>query len=50
MAEDEGEKTEEATPKRKQEATDEGRIAHTAALGPGILRVTGMLKGMEGDR
>lgn len=30
--------------------TDEGRRTHTAALGPGILRVTGMLKGMEGDR
>jgi len=30
--------------------TDEGRIAHTAALGPGILRVTGVLKGMDGDR
>lgn len=30
--------------------TDQGRIAHSKALGPGILRVAGALKGMEGDR
>ncbi|HEX4932738.1 MAG TPA: hypothetical protein VFV33_06120 [Gemmatimonadaceae bacterium] len=30
--------------------TDQGRIAHTAALGPGVLRVNGTLTAMEGDR
>lgn len=30
--------------------TDQGRIAHSKALGPGILRVAGALKGMDGDR
>lgn len=29
--------------------TDEGRVAHAAALGPGIMQVTGVLKGMDGD-
>lgn len=30
--------------------TDQGRIAHSKALGPGILRVAGVLTGMDGDR
>ena len=30
--------------------TDEGRIAHSSALGPGVMRVVGVMKGMEGDR
>jgi len=32
------------------ELTDEGRVTHSARLGPGILRVSGALKNMEGDR
>ncbi len=32
------------------ELTDQGRVAHSARLGPGILRVAGALKAMEGDR
>lgn len=32
------------------ELTDTGRVAHAAALGPGILKVMGALKAMEGDR
>ena len=32
------------------ELTDTGRVAHARALGPGILRVAGKLRGMEGDR
>ncbi len=32
------------------ELTDEGRVAHAARIGPGILRMAGTLKGMEGDR
>lgn len=32
------------------ELTDTGRVVHSAALGPGILRVTGALKGMDGDK
>ncbi|MCC6930733.1 MAG: hypothetical protein IT359_17215 [Gemmatimonadaceae bacterium] len=30
--------------------TDEGRLAHAKALGPGILHVTGMLARAEGDQ
>lgn len=32
------------------ELTDEGRLAHTAALGPGVLRAGGVLTRMDGDR
>ena len=32
------------------ELTDTGRVAHASALGPGILRVAGTLRAMEGDR
>lgn len=32
------------------ELTDTGRVAHAAALGPGILKVMGALGGMDGDR
>lgn len=32
------------------ELTDAGRVTHSARLGPGILRVAGALKNMEGDR
>ncbi len=32
------------------ELTDQGRVTHSARLGPGILRVAGALKAMEGDR
>jgi len=32
------------------ELTDEGRVAHSARIGPGILRVAGTLRQMEGER
>src|SRR5512134_3885601 len=32
------------------ELTDEGRLAHAAALGPGVVRAGGVLTRMDGDR
>jgi len=32
------------------ELTDEGRVAHAATIGPGVLRVDGTLKELSGDR
>jgi hypothetical protein len=32
------------------ELSDPGRVAHSATLGPGILRLAGTLRGMDGER
>lgn len=51
MAEDEGEKTEEATPKRQQEATEEGRIARSqeAGIAAAILAAAAGVKMLADD-
>ncbi len=51
MTEDAGEKTEEATPKRKQEATDEGRIARSqeAGIAAAILAAAAGVKLLADD-
>ena len=43
MADDLGEKTEEATPKRRQEAREEGQVARSQDLGGALLLVVGTL-------
>lgn len=51
MAEDEAERTEEATPKRQQEAADEGRVARSqeAAIAAAILAAAAGVKMMADD-
>jgi flagellar biosynthesis protein FlhB len=51
MAEDEGEKTEDATPKRQQEAADEGRVARSqeAGIAAAILAAAAGVKMIADD-
>ena len=43
MADDAGDKTEAPTPKRRQEARDQGNIARSADIGPATLIITSMI-------